>query len=131
MPWLNSKVYNLTRLRKTTMLLFILLRCIIIRVECAIKEDNSNDLLGMHFDDLTGEELFKSLANLPVDNELLDDLRKLANLPDTTIVLMDDSSSSSSSSNSNKRNSHSNHQRRRKEPVVLYQVGVSILITKI
>jgi hypothetical protein len=64
-------------------------------------------LLGMEFDDETGEELLKAL--MPSDNSILTDLEKLAELPDTTIVLIGE------------KHAHTS----RKEPLVVYQTGVS------
>lgn len=61
-------------------------------------------LLGMHFDDETGEELFKLAAR----NSLITELHKLDDSPDTIVVLIAD------------KNDSGPH-----EPLVVYQTGVS------
>lgn len=77
----------------------------------------SDSLLGMEFDDETGEELLKALvssssapSSVNADNSIID-LQKLGELPDTMIVLINDQK-------------HPNN----KEPLVVYQTGVSILL---
>ncbi|XP_031780407.1 protein giant-lens isoform X2 [Nasonia vitripennis] len=74
----------------------------------------SDSLLGMEFDDETGEELLKALvpstsslsSGVNVDNSIVADLQLLGDMPDTTIVLIGDQKKET-----------------KKEPLVVYQIG--------